>query len=93
MDTNISIQFGHKVPDDNLKKAALILGFDPKDMSYTRSLRPTGLSHISGTKGDEFRSLCGIGDISGFWEFSHSEDFNGNQGCLNCKRRIKADNH
>ena len=72
---------------ENLKeKAAKILGFPVENMSYLWSNK----CHLGGWKEDNtgglFDTLCGAGDKSGFWGFASEDNFDGTDGCKNCRR-------
>ncbi len=86
MDREISIQIGNAKPDENLIKAAKIMGFDANCLDYLWG----NVCHIGGYNDAEFRTLCGVGDNSGNWGYAGVGNFDSEKdGCRNCHRRLK----
>ena len=74
-------------------RAAQILGFDLSTINYVWGTtvnedgteKAIGKVHLMGY-GEEFKTVCGVGDVCGFWPFASASDFDSESGCKNCKR-------
>ncbi len=69
------------------QKAADILGFPVENVNYLWGNK----CHIGGYKYDDFNTLCGAGDKSGFWPFANDGCFDSPDGCVKCKQVLKKD--